>query len=225
MAEIGEDLPGPVYALLSGLNGATVGVIALAAVQLSKKAITDKVTRILVFFGAAAGMLYNALWYFPLLMVVGGCTTSLWDSRWGRDLVRKGRRTVRRRRQPQARNDVELGKERSGEEARSPTAQEVADPDATHRPGPTASGAVTGVAGRSREIDDVDVDPPTVRATGANEEEGSSARMFTWKIAISIFVAFGALFVTIMVLRGVLESPPRAFSIFANLFLAGKLFR
>merc|ERR1712000_678614 len=34
-----EILPLPVYALLSGLNASTVGIIALAAVQLAEKAI------------------------------------------------------------------------------------------------------------------------------------------------------------------------------------------
>lgn len=56
---IDSTLPEPVCALLSGLNSATVGIIALAAVQLSQKAITDRWTRILVFLGATAGMLYN----------------------------------------------------------------------------------------------------------------------------------------------------------------------
>jgi chromate transport protein ChrA len=56
-----------VYALLSGLNAATVWIIALAAVELLNKAITDKLTRILVFLTAAAGMLYNALSYFQSL--------------------------------------------------------------------------------------------------------------------------------------------------------------
>ncbi|EXK36729.1 hypothetical protein FOMG_09892 [Fusarium oxysporum f. sp. melonis 26406] len=68
VSNIGDTLPGPVYALLSGLNASTVGIIAVAAVQLSEKAITDKITRILVLLGGAAGILYNALWYFPLLM-------------------------------------------------------------------------------------------------------------------------------------------------------------
>ena len=77
------------YALLTGLNAATVGIIALAAVQLSQKAITDQLTRILVFLGATAGMLYNALWYFPLLMFVGGTTTIIWDYRWGHKLLRR----------------------------------------------------------------------------------------------------------------------------------------
>jgi len=79
ISRIRETLPAPVYALLSGLNSATVGIIALAAVQLSTKAITDKLTRILVFFGGTAGMLYNALWYFPVLMVTGGLSTIIWD--------------------------------------------------------------------------------------------------------------------------------------------------
>jgi chromate transport protein ChrA len=79
VGRIGDRLPDPVYALLSGLNSATVGIIALAAVQLSQKAITDKLTRVLVFLGGAAGMLYNGLWYFPVLIFLGGLTTVVWD--------------------------------------------------------------------------------------------------------------------------------------------------
>jgi chromate transport protein ChrA len=70
-----------VYALLSGLNAAVVGIIALAAVQLAEKAITDRITRILVFLGATAGLLYNALWYFPLLMFLAGCAAVIFDFR------------------------------------------------------------------------------------------------------------------------------------------------
>ncbi|CEL12047.1 Putative Chromate ion transporter (Eurofung) [Aspergillus calidoustus] len=76
---IDEKLPAPVYALLSGLNASTVGIIALAAVQLAEKAIRDKISRILVIFGACAGLCYSALWYFPILMVSGGVATVLWD--------------------------------------------------------------------------------------------------------------------------------------------------
>ncbi|KAI1184212.1 chromate transporter-domain-containing protein [Nemania serpens] len=81
VSNIGETLPRAAYALLSGLNASIVGVIALAAVQLSQKAITDKSTRIIVFLGASAGMLYNALWYFPVLIVLGGIATVVFDSR------------------------------------------------------------------------------------------------------------------------------------------------
>lgn len=76
---INEILPSPVYALLSGLNASTVGIVALAAVQLAEKAIRDDITRILVIFGACAGLCYNALWYFPVLMIVGGLAIFLWD--------------------------------------------------------------------------------------------------------------------------------------------------
>ncbi|KAK9350295.1 chromate transporter-domain-containing protein [Lipomyces doorenjongii] len=91
-----EILPGVVYALLSGLNASTVGIIALAAVQLSEKAITDKVTRILVIFGGCAGLCYNALWYFPVLMVIGGGSTLIWDG-WLRQRIAKFRAKLKRK--------------------------------------------------------------------------------------------------------------------------------
>lgn len=91
-----EILPSPVYALLSGLNASTVGIIALAAVQLAEKAIKDNITRILVIFGACAGVCYNALWYFPILMIIGGLTTFLWDGHLKLHIVKY---KARRRRQ------------------------------------------------------------------------------------------------------------------------------
>jgi chromate transport protein ChrA len=42
--QIDETLPALVYALLSGLNASTVGIIALVAVQLAEKAIRDKIS-------------------------------------------------------------------------------------------------------------------------------------------------------------------------------------
>lgn len=91
-----EILPPPVYALLSGLNASTVGIIALAAVQLAEKAIRDKLTRILTIFGACAGLCYNALWYFPLLISVGGLATVIWDG-WMNQKIGKLKARLRRR--------------------------------------------------------------------------------------------------------------------------------
>ena len=79
-------LPLPVYALLSGLNAATVGVVTFAAVQLATKAITDPLSRLIVVFSACTGLCYNALWYFPVLMIGGGISTAVWDL-WARDFV------------------------------------------------------------------------------------------------------------------------------------------
>lgn len=95
---IDETLPLPVYALLSGLNASTVGIIALAAVQLAEKAIKDKLTRILVVFGACAGLCYNALWFFPLLMLVGGLASVIWDG-WMSQKIGKAREALKRRKQ------------------------------------------------------------------------------------------------------------------------------
>ena len=95
---IDNTLPLPVYALLSGLNASTVGIIALAAVQLAEKAIRDKLTRILVLLGACAGLCYNALWYFPLLMFLGGLTSAIWDG-WLSQNIGRVRVMLNRRKQ------------------------------------------------------------------------------------------------------------------------------
>jgi len=54
-----SQLPDLVYALLSGLNAATVGLIALAAVQLSERAITNQMTRFIVSVTGCVGILYT----------------------------------------------------------------------------------------------------------------------------------------------------------------------
>jgi hypothetical protein len=98
VARVSQTLPLPVYTLLSGLNASTVGVIAFAAVQLSTKAITDKLSRLVVVMSACAGLCYNALWYFPVLILLGGVTTMLWDMSLrgavGRFNARMHRRTL-----------------------------------------------------------------------------------------------------------------------------------
>ena len=96
VSHVSNILPLPVYALLSGLNAATVGVIAFSAVQLATKAITDPLSRLIVVFSACAGLCYNALWYYPVLMVAGGISTVVWDL-WARDFVRNLKLRWRRR--------------------------------------------------------------------------------------------------------------------------------
>lgn len=103
---IDETLPAPVYALLSGLNASTVGIIALAAVQLAEKAIRDKISRILVIFGACAGLCYSALWYFPVLMVAGGVATAFWDGLVYQQILRAKNGWKNRNRQPEPESDA-----------------------------------------------------------------------------------------------------------------------
>lgn len=164
---IDEVLPAPVYALLSGLNASTVGIIALAAVQLSEKAITDRLTRMLVILGACAGLCYNALWYFPLLMVIGGIITVAWDL-WMRATVGRVKAGFERRRRNRQREEEE-----HTEASESPVQLEERVPEATgaqinsnmsHRnniaviPMPPAS---TGESSKE-EITGQAISPPTI---------------------------------------------------------------
>lgn len=79
ISRINERLPDAVYALITGLNCATVGLIALAGMQLSIRTITDRLSRALLIFSACAGLCYTALWWFPFLMGVCAAIAILWD--------------------------------------------------------------------------------------------------------------------------------------------------
>lgn len=81
ISNIPSDLPPIVLALLSGLNAAAVGLIALAAYQLGTAASTDKITLLLVWLSASFGICYHAPWMYPTLIAVGGLVTLLWDFR------------------------------------------------------------------------------------------------------------------------------------------------
>jgi len=76
---IPETLPNIVFALFTGLNAATVGLVALAAYQLSKKVVTDQTTLLLLFFSGAIASCYESQWLYPVLMVAGGATTLIVD--------------------------------------------------------------------------------------------------------------------------------------------------
>lgn len=66
--------------------------------KLAEKAIKDKLSRILVMLGACAGMCYNALWYFPVLIVLGGLVTASWDVQLRQQALRLKKRIQERRR-------------------------------------------------------------------------------------------------------------------------------
>jgi chromate transport protein ChrA len=188
VSNIDDALPRAVYALLSGLNAATVGIIALAAVELSNKAITDRLTRIIVFVAAAAGLLYNALWYFPVLMFAAGFAAVVYDFRW---LHRIGRSIKRIFTHP------------------SPSAMEVEN-NAVERNSP--SGSNNSIA-TPEEHELTNTEPRTIP---------QEYRLnFSWKAGAAIIITFLIIFTVIMVLRGVLHTPPMLYKLFANLFLAG----
>ncbi|GAB7366310.1 hypothetical protein MBLNU230_g8110t1 [Neophaeotheca triangularis] len=201
VASIGDELPGPVYALLSGLNSATVGIVALAAVQLSNKAITDTLTRCLVFFGAAAGILYNALWYFPVLLVAGGIVTVVWDLKL---LHRLYRSMVKTQPSNERRDDNEIELARSS----SPSTPEA-----------NAAGLHARHGAKEHTTNEQRPTEPELpdNATPAPQS------LTSWKVGTAVLASFATVFIITMVLRGTQNGLSRAFDVFANLFLAGTI--
>lgn len=79
--QIPENLHPAVLALLTGLNAAAVGLIALAAEQLGNASATDRITLAIVWLSASFGICHHAPWMYPSLIVAGGATTLAWDYR------------------------------------------------------------------------------------------------------------------------------------------------
>ena len=213
VSHMGENLPREVYALLSGLNAATVGIIALAAVSLSEKAITDTITRILVLVGAAAGMLYNALWYFPLLMITAACVTIVYDFRWLHGPYKVVADIFKRKQRLEVGDEtIELPPRNTGTGHRG--GEEVATaPSTTH---PSGGGqAVEGPNAHQQELPTTEAEPriipPEYRLN------------FSWKIGVATIASFLTSFIVVMVLRSVLAHMPLLYNFFANMYLAGTI--
>ncbi|KAM0339583.1 hypothetical protein ACHAPU_010883 [Fusarium lateritium] len=195
VSSIGDSLPRAVYALLSGLNAATVGIITLAAVELSEKAITDQTTRLLVFFTATAGILYNTLWYFPVLIVAAGSCAVVYDYRW----LHRPARAVKR---------AFLRVRRGG------ATENANDQGAENGNGTDASGS--GIALREQDIPDTREAEPRIIAQEYRLN-------FSWKSGTTIIAIFLVSFIIVVVLRATLSDAPLLYKLFANLYLAGTI--
>ncbi|EWC46799.1 hypothetical protein DRE_04044 [Drechslerella stenobrocha 248] len=224
VSNIGENMPAPVYALLCGLNAATVGIIALAAVQLSEKAITDQMSRALVFLGGAVGMLYSALWFFPVLMAAGGIIAVVWDYRWPHKLFRVFAKKPAAPTNSAAAVDQEISRPQSRTADIDGAAGKAVDLSSAVPSGSTATGL------RRRDHDSIlpvsnPVSPSPAPSTPITSPVTTPVekKLITWRRGAILIVGFFATFITIVVLRAVLRSPPRGYSLFANLYLAGTI--
>ena len=216
--QIGGKLPPLVYALITGFNAATVGIVALAAVFLSNKAITDIPTRILVLIGASAGLLYNALWYFPVLMIVGGLATISWDYRLDKCLSRRLMKT-RNMKERDIEANIELTESKAVSSINSAVQKE--DPvESTNQSASvsTAPSTAPSVSEASKTCDPA-IKPPIVNDT---TPENIEIHVFPWKIGVIIIAVFFMTLIAVVVLRSVLENRPRSLDLFANLYLAGE---
>ncbi|KAF3396422.1 hypothetical protein F1880_006582 [Penicillium rolfsii] len=204
---LSNTLRGPVYALLSGLNAATVGIVAVSAVQLAQKAINDKISRILILFGACAGLCYNALWYFPVLMVTGGLVITSWDG-WLYSQVQKTKKAWQNRH-------------------KSPVDSEEANSTSMELESTTPAPAERRDGVRSRKLNQTEGLPQAsgalpARSTRSNETEAQYNKYgIRVRTGIFISIAFFASFIAILVARGKLSPPPLALDLFASMYLAG----
>jgi hypothetical protein len=217
VSKMDETLPRPVYALLCGLNSATVGIIALAAVQLGQRAVTDKVSRAILFLGATAGMLYNALWYFPLLMVVAGIVTMSYDGGFGPKALLYSKNLFKRMRHRQSNSDRPV---EEGLGDGTWTSSAVKEPVAAHRrssaPSVNEELVSQNPESQANEVNEVNEVVEEAATTTANKN-----KVFPMPLAITIVVGFFISFIVILVLRAELKSRPIGLSLFANLYLAG----
>ncbi|KAL6864187.1 chromate transporter domain-containing protein [Trichoderma novae-zelandiae] len=231
VSSIGSALPRAVYALLSGLNAATVGIIALAAVQLSNAAVTDRLTRTLVFLSGAAGMLYNALWYFPLLMFLCGVAAIVHDYRWLHKPIKATVALLSWRKKETAAAEEEG--EDSGTGVRlgvlsvSRGKEPVQEVRHSSSAGPSSSAAVPGPLRNQVEEQLASNSENGERPFGVESEPRVIPREyrlnFSWKVGTAIIAGFFATFIAVMVLRSVLPDPPLLYRLFANLYLAGTI--
>lgn len=193
ISNIGSTLPRAVYALLSGLNAATVGIIACAAVQLSSIAITDRLTRILVFLAGAAGLLYKALWYFPLLIFAAGLTAIIYDYRWIHSLVQAIKNTF----------------------ILSRASSTGVEPEIIERGGQSESNSSVAAPHEHEMTSESDPESRTIPQ--------EYRLNFSWRSGTAIITSFFLTFIIVMVLRGVLRNPSILYKLFANLYLAGTI--
>ncbi|KAJ4383875.1 hypothetical protein N0V86_000718 [Didymella sp. IMI 355093] len=219
-----DRLPPIVYAFLSGMNASTVGIIALAAVQLAQKAIQDRLTRILVIAGACAGICYNALWYFPILIAVGGITTVLWDV-WLAQKVGKAKAKWEAKRR-RARDEAGDAEEINASQDVHAVELQVQRPEAVKRRAQAGTStdrivsaeaaSESGRAGsqRSTELETPIICPPIADVGTHN---------ISVKLGISLIVGFLASFLVIMVIRGTVDKRTLDFDLFSNMYLAGTI--
>ncbi|KAL2220295.1 chromate ion transporter [Thermoascus aurantiacus ATCC 26904] len=210
---IGEQLPDIVYALLSGLNASTVGIIALAAVQLAEKAIKDPLTRIILILSGCAGLCYNALWYFPLLMVIGGTSTVVWDLFLRRKIGKMRAKLQRRQENPQ----------RAEEESHELPSVPLPDTRSTERVQKQGLTARNSRASATTPAENDSESNNEGRRESRTPSMDTRSHAIPVKVGIAIIVGFFASFIAILVARGVVDNPPLELNLFASMYLAGTI--
>ncbi|ORZ09967.1 chromate transporter-domain-containing protein [Lobosporangium transversale] len=74
------DIPIWAVRLGQGLSAAAIGLVILAAYRMSTVLTTDRLTRVLALIAGSTTALYSAPWLLPLIMVLGGISSFVFDA-------------------------------------------------------------------------------------------------------------------------------------------------
>ena len=218
ISRVGNTLPAPVYALLSGLNAATVGIIALAAVRLSERAITDKLTRFLVYLGGIMGMLYTSLWYYPVIMVGAGITTLIWDLGYLHATIE----LFQKLRKPKSEKKVLVDLEKASWATDSEYSTDLWKPLPPPPPAYSKAGTTTPVSAY-RHSRPAPVPSQIRLSTNTEKPQPREFSSMSWPVGLAIITFFLITFALTLVLHALTSHPDRSFSLFSSLYLAGTI--
>ena len=223
ISQVGNTLPSPVYALLSGLNAATVGIIALAAVRLATRAITDRITRFLVYLSGIMGMLHTAIWYYPVLLIGAGFATLIWDLRYPHaclEFVKKLAIRWRTPPPPESADDVENQSSTIAYE----TSVELEKPLPAIPPS-SRRDSFYGRQPSSCLTQELIAPPNTPWSPDDSSIPIKSSKedipQMSWQTGTAIIAAFLATFATTISLSALVLKTNRAFSLFSSLYETG----
>lgn len=182
------------------------------------------------------GMLYTALWYYPVIMGGAGLTTLTWDLRYPQRLFEIARTTMTRRKRTEKEKDVEKNKpgfedleaDSGHDDSRSSTgiykplpppppaysARDSTTSESTfHNPRPVPQPRTRYTTTPSKHSF-----PPTLPTTTTKDLSSMS-----WQLGSSIITFFLATFILTTTLNALLPHPPHAFSLYSSLYLAGTI--
>ena len=146
-------------------------------------------------------MLYNALWYFPVLTVAGELSTVIWDYRWLQRGVRTVKRSIFGRHQAISGNEEEVASDSAEMQVASQpsrTSAVVAPDDSTARRIHNPS--------IQPDVSPQDSSQNNTRADGENSERLPLShlrfRVFSWKLGVAVIALFFVAFIVIMIVCG-----------------------
>jgi hypothetical protein len=207
-------LPNLVYALLSGLNSATVGLIALAGVQLAERAIINKMTLLIVCSTGCIGGLYRgkfqssskislpALWYYPTLLAVSGMALVVYDLNFVQRTCARVTRTFSR---------IRFSHSKSNEPGQD---------EETHD------------TGNLEALDEIDSKEASVNSEGRDLESGDielcdvpleAIVPYSARTGFIVLACFIVALVVVLTLKGVIHDVPSLYAFFSSIFLAGTI--